>query len=192
MSEHFAPSYMTTSSSMYSSLNAKNVKGDIFGWGKCQKRFPAEEILLRLHRSHNEAILADAPVSALRVWYRTPPWRVGRPRQRRHLHPPDGGRSHREKARHRRHTSWRFQLFRAAHGRWGSHAHAHNCLDMYMYSTLLGAASRHSLGFEDEDLGSSPGWWAATVPTYCPSRSGELPNSYLQNLVNDRLPHGVV
>ena len=35
-------------------------------------------------------------------------------------------------------------------------------------------ASRHSLGFEDEYLGSSPGWWAATVATYCPSRSGEL------------------
>ena len=36
-------------------------------------------------------------------------------------------------------------------------------------------ASRHSLGFEDDDLGSSPGWWAATVATYCPSRPGELP-----------------
>ena len=33
-------------------------------------------------------------------------------------------------------------------------------------------ASRHSLGFEDEYLGSSPGWWAATVATYCPSRAG--------------------
>ena len=30
-------------------------------------------------------------------------------------------------------------------------------------------ASCHSLGFEDEDLGSSPGWLAATVATYCPS-----------------------
>ena len=36
-------------------------------------------------------------------------------------------------------------------------------------------ASRHSLGFEDEDLGSSPGWWAATVATYCPRRPVELP-----------------
>ena len=36
-----------------------------------------------------------------------------------------------------------------------------------------GAADR-SLGFEDEDLRSSPGWWAATVATYCPSRPGEL------------------
>ena len=36
-------------------------------------------------------------------------------------------------------------------------------------------ASGHSLGFEDEDLGSSPGWWAATVATYCPNRPGELP-----------------
>ena len=25
-------------------------------------------------------------------------------------------------------------------------------------------------GFVDLDLGSSPGWWAATVATYCPSR----------------------
>ena len=36
-------------------------------------------------------------------------------------------------------------------------------------------AFRHSLGFEDEDLGISPGWWAATVATYCPSRPGEHP-----------------
>ena len=27
----------------------------------------------------------------------------------------------------------------------------------------------------DKNLGSSPGWWAATVATYCPSRLGELP-----------------
>ena len=37
------------------------------------------------------------------------------------------------------------------------------------------SASGHSLGFEDVDLGSSPGWWAATVAAYCPSRLGELP-----------------
>ena len=35
-------------------------------------------------------------------------------------------------------------------------------------------AANHSLGFEDEDLGSSPGWWAPTVATYCPSRPWEL------------------
>ena len=29
--------------------------------------------------------------------------------------------------------------------------------------------------FVDLDLGSSTGWWAATVATYCPSRPGELP-----------------
>ena len=40
---------------------------------------------------------------------------------------------------------------------------------------LQSGASDHSLGFEDEDLGSSPGWWAATVATYSPSRLGELP-----------------
>ena len=31
------------------------------------------------------------------------------------------------------------------------------------------------LGWIDLDLGSSPGWWAGTVATYCPSRPGELP-----------------
>ena len=44
-------------------------------------------------------------------------------------------------------------------------------------SMLKSGAAGHSLGFEDEDLGSSPGWWAATVATYCPSRPGELPKS---------------
>ena len=29
------------------------------------------------------------------------------------------------------------------------------------------------LGWADLDLGSSPGWWAATVATYCPSRMVE-------------------
>ena len=40
---------------------------------------------------------------------------------------------------------------------------------------IQSGAAYHSLGFEDENLGSSPGWWAATVATYCPSRSVELP-----------------
>ena len=29
------------------------------------------------------------------------------------------------------------------------------------------------LGWVDLDMGSSPGWWAAIVATYCPSRVGE-------------------
>ena len=33
------------------------------------------------------------------------------------------------------------------------------------------------LGWADLDLGSSPGWWAATVATYCPSRVVEHPKS---------------
>ena len=37
-----------------------------------------------------------------------------------------------------------------------------------------GAAYR-SLGFEDGNLGSSPGWWASTVASYCPSRPAILP-----------------
>ena len=31
---------------------------------------------------------------------------------------------------------------------------------------IQSGAVYHSLGFEDEDLGSSPGWWAATAATY--------------------------
>ena len=33
------------------------------------------------------------------------------------------------------------------------------------------------LGWVDLDLGSSPGWWAATVAIYCPSRMVEHPKS---------------
>ena len=36
---------------------------------------------------------------------------------------------------------------------------------MYRASHVLG-----DLGWVDLDLGSSPGWWAANVATYCPSR----------------------
>ena len=45
----------------------------------------------------------------------------------------------------------------------------------YSKSYLQSGAARHSQGFEDKNLGSSPGWWAATVATYCPSSPGELP-----------------
>ena len=31
----------------------------------------------------------------------------------------------------------------------------------------------------------SPGWWAVTVATYCPSRQGNYPNYYIQNLANE-------
>ena len=34
-----------------------------------------------------------------------------------------------------------------------------------------------SQGFEGNVLGSSSGWWAATVATYCPSRQVELPKT---------------
>ena len=40
---------------------------------------------------------------------------------------------------------------------------------------IHGWASRHSLGFEEEDWESLPGWRAATVATYCPSRLRQLP-----------------
>ena len=39
----------------------------------------------------------------------------------------------------------------------------------FLFDIQSGAAYC-SLGFEDESLGSSPGWWAATVVSYCPSR----------------------
>ena len=53
-----------------------------------------------------------------------------------------------------------------------------------------GAAS-HSQGFEDKNLGSSPGWWAATVATYSPSRPGNSPYLSQQNLANDEPPRSV-
>ena len=31
------------------------------------------------------------------------------------------------------------------------------------------------IGWDDLHLGSSPGWWATTVATYCPSRMVEPP-----------------
>ena len=42
------------------------------------------------------------------------------------------------------------------------------CFVVQRYSSTL------SQGFEDEDLGNFPGWWAATVATYCPSRPSQL------------------
>ena len=48
-----------------------------------------------------------------------------------------------------------------------------HCKGHYIYH-LQSWAAYHLLGFEDEDLGSSPGRWAATVANYCPSRSWEL------------------
>ena len=45
--------------------------------------------------------------------------------------------------------------------------------DLRKWYTVHCWASRHSLGFEDEDLGCSPGWWAATVAMYCPSKPSE-------------------
>ena len=44
-----------------------------------------------------------------------------------------------------------------------------NIQTIYRASHVLG-----DLGWVDLDLGSSPGWWAATVATYCPSRPSQL------------------
>ena len=51
---------------------------------------------------------------------------------------------------------------------------------------LQSGAAYRSLGFEDENLGSSPGWWANAQ-----ADRGNYPNYYLQNLANGRLPHPV-
>ena len=45
------------------------------------------------------------------------------------------------------------------------------CVSLSLH--LQSGAAYHSLVFEDVDLGSSPGWWAASVATYCPSRMEE-------------------
>ena len=38
---------------------------------------------------------------------------------------------------------------------------------------VQGGAGGLAVGWVDLDLGGSPGWWAATVATYCPSRMVE-------------------
>ena len=55
--------------------------------------------------------------------------------------------------------------------------------------TLLGVQSW--VRFCQQEFGEVPGWWAATVATYCPDQ-GNYPNSYLQNLANDRTPRAVL
>ena len=47
-------------------------------------------------------------------------------------------------------------------------------------------SSTLSQSFENEDLGSFPSWWAATVATYCPNRHGELPK-FLSSKPCDRV-----
>ena len=42
---------------------------------------------------------------------------------------------------------------------------------------IQSGASGERLGWVDLDLGSSPGWWAAFVATYCQSRMVEHPKS---------------
>ena len=42
---------------------------------------------------------------------------------------------------------------------------------------LQSGASGLRLGWVELDLGNSPGWWAASVATYCPSRMVEHPKS---------------
>ena len=43
-----------------------------------------------------------------------------------------------------------------------------------MSNNLQRYSSTLSQGFKVEDLGNSPGWWAATIATYCQSRTSQL------------------
>ena len=63
----------------------------------------------------------------------------------------------------------------------------YHCIKTFQifHDQLQSGAAHRSWGFEGEDLGSSPGWWAATVATYCPSKPGELPKS-LSSKPHDR------
>ena len=54
-----------------------------------------------------------------------------------------------------------------------SHQPKHNCAD----SGTPKMQVNPNLGWVDLDLGSSPGWWVATVASYCPSRMVENPKS---------------
>ena len=47
----------------------------------------------------------------------------------------------------------------------------------YVINKVQSGASGERLGWVDLDFGSSPGWWAATVATYCPIRMVEHPKS---------------
>ena len=48
---------------------------------------------------------------------------------------------------------------------------------MRTHFIVQSGASGEGLGWVDLDLGSSPGWWADTVATYCQSRMVEHPKS---------------
>ena len=48
-------------------------------------------------------------------------------------------------------------------------------LDFVLFRMFLPhSSSSHSQGFKHENFGNSPGWWATTVATYCPSRPYQL------------------
>ena len=46
-------------------------------------------------------------------------------------------------------------------------------MSLGVFEKIQSGASDRSLGFEDENLASFPGRWAAIVATYCPSRLQE-------------------
>ena len=57
---------------------------------------------------------------------------------------------------------------------------------------IQGGASGRTVGWVDSELGSSPGWWAATVATYCPSRMVEHSKSKsIPTQPYDQMPHPV-
>ena len=55
----------------------------------------------------------------------------------------------------------------------------------FHHMNIQSVAAYYSLGFEDENLGSSCGWWATAVATYCLRRQGgegNYQNYYLKTL----------
>ena len=66
------------------------------------------------------------------------------------------------------------------------------CIPIIQTPENTGRVGGWLLGWVDFDLGSSPGWWATTVDTYCPSRMVEHPKSKSTNQVTNHYPHPVL
>ena len=49
----------------------------------------------------------------------------------------------------------------------------------------------HPQGFKDNDLGNSPGLWAAALTTYCPSRPSQLLATTVKYIVKDCMNRAV-
>ena len=83
-------------------------------------------------------------------------------------------RSHLQRPRQHVLVRWAKEVHRSSQETRGQWPYRPAATMAMKHEHIQSGTARHLLGFEDEDLGSSPGWWAATVATYCPSRTGEL------------------